>query len=50
MWRLCVLLGALLFALLLGSGCQTEDGKGPFDAAIRDWNGENMQMKGFKDQ
>jgi hypothetical protein len=50
MKRLGVLLCALLFALCLGSGCQSEDGKGFFDDAIRDWNGDNMKMKGLKDQ
>ena len=50
MKRLCVLLCALFCAACLGSGCQTEDGKGFFDDAIRDWNGENMKMKGLRDQ
>jgi hypothetical protein len=43
MKRLVVLLCALLFALALGAGCEP----GPFDEAIRDWNGDNMQMRGM---
>jgi hypothetical protein len=43
MKRLWVLPCALLFALALGAGCEP----GPFDDAIRDWNGDNMQMRGF---
>jgi hypothetical protein len=45
MKRLAVLLCALLFALTFAAGCESG---GPFDAAIRDANGANMQMKGFK--
>jgi hypothetical protein len=44
MKRLVVLLCALLLALAFGAGCESG---GPFDAAIRDFNGENMQMRGF---
>jgi hypothetical protein len=44
MKRLAVLLCVLFIALAAGAGCQTG---GPFDAAIRDWNGENMRMRGF---
>ncbi len=43
MKRLCVLLCALLCALAFGAGCEPS----PFDDAIRDWNGDNMQMRGF---
>jgi hypothetical protein len=43
MKRLWVLPCALLFALAFGAGCAP----GPFDDAIRDWNGDNMQMRGF---
>jgi hypothetical protein len=51
MKRLCVLLCALICALCLASGgCQSEDGKGFFDAAVKDWNGDNMKMKGFREQ
>ncbi len=45
--RLRVLLCALCFAVAFAAGCATPDGHSPFDAAIRDWNGENMQMRGF---
>jgi hypothetical protein len=50
MKRLCVLLCALFGALALGAGCASEDGQSPFAAAIKDWNGDNMQMRGFGDQ
>jgi hypothetical protein len=50
MKRLCVLLCALLVALAAAAGCASPDGKGPFDDAIKDWNGDNMQMRGFGDQ
>jgi hypothetical protein len=40
---LVVLLCALLFALAFGAGCEP----GPFDDAVRDWNGDNMQMRSF---
>ncbi len=44
MKRLWVLLCALLFALAFAAtACEP----GPFDDAVRDWNGENMQMRGF---
>ena len=43
MKRLWVLLCALLFALAFGVGCEP----GPFDDALRDWNGDNMQLRGF---
>jgi hypothetical protein len=38
-----VVLCALLFALAVGAGCEP----GPFDDAVNDWNGQNMQMRGF---
>jgi hypothetical protein len=43
MKRLIVLLCALLFALAFGAGCEP----GPFDDAVRDWNGDNMRMRSF---
>jgi hypothetical protein len=43
MKRLWVLLCALLFAVAFAAGCEP----GPFDDAINDWNGQNMQMRGF---
>jgi hypothetical protein len=46
MKRLVVLLCALLFALAFGAGCESG---GPFDEAIKDWNGDNMRMRGMRD-
>jgi len=48
MKRLCVLCCALLLALAFGAGCASDgsDG-GPLGPALRDWNGDNMQMRGF---
>jgi hypothetical protein len=50
MKRLWVFVCALLLALAFGSGCQTEDGRGIFDDALKDWRGDNMQMRGLSDQ
>jgi hypothetical protein len=47
MKRLCVLLCALVLAVAFGAGCASDSADGPFGPAIRDWNGENMQMRGF---
>jgi hypothetical protein len=43
MKSLIVLLCALVCALAFGVGCDP----GPFDDAMQDWNGKNMQMRGF---
>ena len=47
MKRFCVLLCALVALVMLCQGCASPDGKGFFDEAIKDWNGENMKMRGF---
>lgn len=38
-------LGAVLCALLFLGGCVSADGRGYFDEAIKDWNGENQRMR-----
>jgi hypothetical protein len=35
----------ILCALLFGSGCAAEGGRGFFDEAIKDWNGDNQRMR-----
>jgi hypothetical protein len=50
MKRLAVLLCALLCAFALGFGCAAQDYNGPLGPALRDWRGDNMQMRGFADQ
>jgi len=47
MKRLWVLLCAVLLALAFGAGCESDYGNGPLGPALRDWNGDNMQMRGF---
>ncbi len=49
MKRLCVLLCAVLCAAGIGAGCAAEDYNGLFGPALRDWRGDNMQMRGFND-
>jgi hypothetical protein len=49
MRRLCAIAFALLFGLLSGSGCASEDGKGQWDEFWKDLRGDNMQM-GSHDQ
>jgi hypothetical protein len=43
-----MVLCAVVLALSFGAGCATENGDGPLGPALRDWNGENMQMRGFR--
>jgi hypothetical protein len=35
----------IVCALLFASGCASEGGRGFFDEAIKDWNGENQRMR-----
>ncbi len=34
-----------LCACLLAAGCAAEGGRGFFDDAIKDWNGDNQRMR-----
>ena len=36
---------ALLCVLIFAAGCESEGGRGFFDDAIKDWNGDNMRMR-----
>jgi hypothetical protein len=38
-------LWAVLCPLLFVAGCVSADGRGYFDEAIKDWNGDNQRMR-----
>ena len=42
MIRLCVLLGGIIFC----AGCATPGDKAQWEEAVKDWRGDNMQMRG----
>jgi hypothetical protein len=47
MKRFCVLLCALVALVMLCQGCASPDGSDPWAEFKKDWNGDNMKMRGF---